>query len=156
MNRSTIFLALLLLGSRVYGWSPIDTVVARECRQTGVPFAVAERLIASESSWNPKAVNPNDPSVGLAQLQTHLLPWFAHEFNGGKSVDPWDPVVSVVVMIRYLAWLYARTGTWYWTALAYKSGLYTVTSTSPWGTAVPLQTREISWKVATGGTDERH
>ena len=91
--------------------------------QVGVPPGIAEALVERESEFNPDAVNPNDPSYGIMQLQTRYLPWFAARFNDGRPIDPFDPAVSIRVGLRYLASLHAVCGDWWDTIASYNCGL---------------------------------
>ncbi len=147
---------LFLCASMAYAWSPLDSYIAKECRSYDVPFGVAERLITSESSWNPDAVNPADPSVGIAQLQVRLLPWFARMFNDNRPINPYDAFTSVHVMIRYLSWLHHEIyyRDWWYSVMAYKVGLGDPTRgyiTEPRVyDQVPLRIRQICWWVAHG------
>jgi len=97
--------------------------VRRVAAQVGVPPGIAEALVERESEFNPLAVNPDDPSYGIMQLQERYLSWFAARFNSGRQIDPFDPVTSIHVGLRYLAALHAVCGDW-WDALAsYNCGL---------------------------------
>jgi len=115
-------LFLLLSASPVSAWSQIDTVIASECRAHNVPFAIAEYVIAHESSWDVMAIGDDGASVGLMQLQVRYLTWFADMFNGRIAFDPFDPFESVRIGIRYLSWLHERYRDWWLALVAYNAG----------------------------------
>lgn len=144
-------IALLLLAAPVllpaYELSgPVLREISRECAATGVPVRIVRRLLWRESRYNPRARNPADPSVGIAQLAEAYLPYYSREFNGGRQIDPYDPVVSVRVAIRYLARLYRRYGDWWLAIVAYNEGPGIVDR----GIYYPVTQEYASWIV--GGT----
>jgi len=151
VNRSTILILLLLVGSRVGAWSFGDTVILENCQKFGVPFTVAERLIQSESGWNVWAVNPRDPSRGPWQLLDSNLHEFAKEYNEGRPINPFDFVTSTRVALAYLAHLHAELHEsayeWYGAVVAYKAGPANIAT-------APLATKRIAWWVAHGDTEQ--
>lgn len=101
--------------------------VVMYCKRYGIPLEIAVKLIAAESSWNPYARNTknNDGSVdeGIMQLNSRYLLDFQIRFNAGVPFDPWDPLEAIPVGLRYLRFLYDRTGSWYDAVGAYNAGL---------------------------------
>lgn len=71
--------------------------IARQAGTHGVPVHLLVSLIATESSFNPRAVSP----VG-AQGLGQLMPATAKDM--GIS-DPFDPEQNIYATTRYLAWL---------------------------------------------------
>jgi hypothetical protein len=74
----------------------------------GLDPSIFRRLIASESSWNPHALNPQvtrtgENAIGIAQF----LPSTAQSLG----VDPLDPYSALDGAARYLSQLVAKYGT---------------------------------------------
>lgn len=70
----------------------------------GLPSGLLDRLIASESSYNPKAVGDAGKAIGIAQF---------HEGTAKQySVDRDDAFSSMDGAARYLNDLKVRMGTW--------------------------------------------
>lgn len=94
------------------------------CAESGIPFEIMDRLIDSESAWNPYAVGYNldgSKDMGLAQLNSAYLGYYAAEFWDG-DLDPFCPEQNVRVASRYMARLYEKTGSWERAVIAYKIG----------------------------------
>ncbi len=140
MKRLTIFLMVLLpmTSSLLPALSAdqfVDYCAQREARKLGIPFGIAERLKYSESS-NYRYTRAYEPmthswSLGWWGLNTRWGHDFSVRFNGGKPIDPYDPVVSTRVALRLLVSLYWRTGDWRRAVYAYKG-----------------QSGELAWEVA--------
>ncbi len=113
----------------------IDYCTQVQAQELGIPFGVAERLRYSESSnyryakaWEPAT---KSWSLGWWGLNTRFGHDFVMRFNGGKPIDPYDPVTSTRVALRLLASLYWQTGDWTEAVYAYKGAQ-----------------GELAWKVA--------
>jgi soluble lytic murein transglycosylase-like protein len=129
LKRAALMIAVVLACQQLAALSPRDFVdydTQLYARELGIPFAIAERLKASESSneryakaWEPTT---DSWSLGWWGLNTRWLPDFARRFNGGAPVDPYDAVVSTRVALRLLASLYWQTGDWREAVYAYKGG----------------------------------
>jgi len=118
----------LSIGMTIIGPVPQSAVmheIVAICAEEQVPPDVVLRLLRSESGMDQYAYNPDDPSYGIAQLQFKYLDFFADHFNDGIPINPSDPVTSVRVAIRYLAYIHRELGggSWYWSVIAYKTGL---------------------------------
>ena len=104
-----------------YAWLAL---AREESEAAGVPLWIAGRLIWAESRWHPRAAgnNPNGTQdMGFGQLNSAYLEYFAR-YNDGRPVDPFSPRQSLRVAFRYLAELYAMTGTWPDAVAAYNCG----------------------------------
>lgn len=110
-------------------------LVHKASLDTGVPEDLLERLIATESSGNPKAVS----SKGAEGL-TQLMPAAAAEEG---VTDRFDPAQSIEGGAKYLRKLYDSFGTWPLALAAYVSGPGTVKSSG----GVPPQAKEYVRKV---------
>jgi soluble lytic murein transglycosylase-like protein len=71
--------------------------ICRHAREKGVPVSLVASLIATESSFNPKAVSP----VG-AQGLGQLMPATAKDMG---VTDPFDIEQNIAGTTRYIAWL---------------------------------------------------
>lgn len=103
-----------------------DTVHAIN-RDTAIPMDLLVRLIEKESCWEARAIStPNrngSVDMGIMQLNSKYLGYFAMKFNGGVMFDPLDPEINLRVGMKYLAHLYRSTGSWYNAVAAYNAGL---------------------------------
>jgi Transglycosylase SLT domain len=131
--------------------------VVRYCDETGVPVWLACRLFAHESSasgdpldgrWNPNATNWLGAS-GLAQIMPINLGLFAIKYNNGVPVDPFDPETAIRCGIRYLADLFAMSGSWQTALRSYNGGAGHWTDPRHWG-AWPEESLAYS-RVILGG-----
>jgi soluble lytic murein transglycosylase-like protein len=93
----------------------------KACNDAGVPYAIMARMVQVESGWDSTADNGYD--AGLFQFNRKYLEWFSLKFNGGRMVDPFDPVVSAKVACRYMRWLYFQLGDYRKAVAAYNCGL---------------------------------
>lgn len=94
--------------------SPYLGLIVRYCGETGVPMDIACRIIWQESRWNPKAIGLNSSSrdEGLTQQNIRNHWWFVRLFNHGVDFDPFDPESSIKIGLRFLKWLWIKTGSW--------------------------------------------
>jgi len=69
--------------------SVYDSIIVSAANQYGVEVALIKAIISQESNWDPNAVNPNDPSYGLMQLN----------FNYFKMPDG-SPIINPEANIR--------------------------------------------------------
>lgn len=83
-----------------------DTLIMDASRRHGVPVALIKAFIRTESSFNPEAVNPGDPSAGLMQT----TPPTASSFLGRPLTldDLKNPATSIEAGTRYIAHLIRR------------------------------------------------
>lgn len=79
----------------------------------GVPTALIKAIISQESDWNPNAVNLNDPSYGLMQLNAHY--W-------GTPEQLLVPENNINIGTRILADQLARLGDMSLAIAAYNAG----------------------------------
>lgn len=100
--------------------------VIRYCDETGVPVWLACRLFAWESGWRAGYVSVENENgtrdFGLAALNSSCIEAFS-AYNEGRKVDPHDPETAIRVGVRYLAALYAETGSWRAAVGCYNVGL---------------------------------
>lgn len=88
-------------------WLPPEMVdriagaLVRECAATGLDVRVVAALIAKESSFNPKAVNPAGGARGLGQLMPDTARWLGVQ-------DPFDPDQAIAGICKYLVHLRDR------------------------------------------------
>ena len=87
------------LAKRRQAWSPIVSAAART---HGLPEALLQAVIETESGFNPQAVSPKG-AMGLMQL----MPGTARTLN---VANPHDPASNVDGGARYLKDLLARFG----------------------------------------------
>ncbi|MEB3330687.1 MAG: lytic transglycosylase domain-containing protein [Candidatus Sericytochromatia bacterium] len=97
--------------------------IARHAHAHGLPVHLVASLIATESSFNPRAVSP----VG-AQGLGQLMPATAREMG---VMDPFDPEQNIGGTTRYLAWLakvwHDHPQRWELVLASYLAGIGTVT-----------------------------
>lgn len=74
----------------------------------GVPQEWVYGVIQAESSGNPNAFNPNDPSYGLMGL---TLPAARDMGYTGTSQGLFDPETNIKFGTKYLAWISQRWDT---------------------------------------------
>lgn len=85
--------------------------------QYGVPVWICHSVIECESGWDAQAVsyNPNSDSwdQGLWQINSKAHP----------GVDPFDVRSATKYAVKYLRYLYDRTGSWHLALTAYNGGI---------------------------------
>lgn len=86
--------------------SEFDDLIANASKRHGVPVALIKAFIRTESTFNPEAVNPGDPSAGLMQT----TPATASAFLGRPVTlnDLKNPATSIEAGTRYIAHLIRR------------------------------------------------
>lgn len=72
----------------------LDTLIAEAARKYSVPAALIKAIAMTESSLNPNAVNPSDPSYGLCQI----MPILAEDY--GIVRDWHNPTDAEIAMIK--------------------------------------------------------
>ena len=104
---------------------PYRGVIEHEARAAGVPEWILAAVIQYESGYDEFARNRNNNGtmdLGIAQLNSRYLGYFAEQFNGGLTVDPFNPLVSIRIAARYLARNYQTFGNWEYAVAAYNCG----------------------------------
>jgi soluble lytic murein transglycosylase-like protein len=94
--------------------------------ETQVPIVPLLRLIEIESGFDYRRVsyNPNGTrDYGVMQLNAKYLDYYSWKFNDGKKIIPSNINDNVKVGLRYLRFLYDKTGTWRNAFTAYNCGL---------------------------------
>jgi soluble lytic murein transglycosylase-like protein len=71
---------------------PVIVEAAERCPV--VPARVLAAQLASESSWNPRAVSPAGAS-GLAQFMPEVWEQYAVDGDGDGTTDIWNPVDAI-------------------------------------------------------------
>jgi hypothetical protein len=79
----------------------IALALVRECEANRLDVRVVAALIAKESSFNPKAINPAGGARGLGQLMPDTARWLGVQ-------DPYDPEQNIAGICKYLAHLRDR------------------------------------------------
>lgn len=64
--------------------SPFESLIQAASAKWGVPVALIKAIISVESTWNPAAVNRDDPSYGLMQLNYNYF----KTADGQPILDP--------------------------------------------------------------------
>lgn len=85
-----------------------------------VPVYILDRLLQSESSWIYSAVNKEEDSRGLAQVNMTYFDYFSGKYGITDPMNPWQ---ALCFSADYLYDLYLLTGSWYEACLAYKCGM---------------------------------
>ena len=83
--------------------SPFESLIQSASANYGVPVALIKAIISQESNWNPSAVNPNDPSYGLMQLNYNYF-----KTSDGQPIT--DPAENIDRGTSYLASQMSRFG----------------------------------------------
>lgn len=68
----------------------------------GIDPALVAAIIQVESGWNPRAINPSDPSYGIMQVSLQT----ARELTGQPNLSPddlLDPAFNIGLGVQYLA-----------------------------------------------------
>lgn len=83
-----------------------DGLIQKASVKNKVPVALIKAVIRTESSFNPSAVNPSDPSAGLMQT----TPATASAFLGRPVTleELKDPALSIEAGTRFLGYLLAK------------------------------------------------
>ncbi len=81
---------------------------------------ILDRLLQSESSWIYSAVNKEEDSRGLAQVNMTYFDYFNKKYGITDPMNPWQ---ALCFAADYLYDLYLLTGSWYEACLAYKCGM---------------------------------
>ncbi len=97
-----------------YTTEQLKQIARQKARDFGVNPAIFERLITTESGWNPAAVSPAG-AQGLGQL----MPATA---RGLGVSDPSDPVQNITGSARYLSQQLKRFGSYPKALAAYNAG----------------------------------
>jgi soluble lytic murein transglycosylase-like protein len=104
---------------------PYRGIVEAEAQAAGVPAWILAGVINYESAWKEYARNRNTNGtmdLGIAQLNSQYLDYFAQQFNGGQWIDPFNPLVSIRIAAQYLAWNHQSFGDWEYAVAAYNCG----------------------------------
>lgn len=80
-----------------------DDLIREASVNYGVPMSLIKAIIRNESTFNPEAVNPSDPSAGLMQT----TPYMASAMLGYKVTleDLKDPQKAITAGTKYLDYL---------------------------------------------------
>lgn len=70
-------------------------IINDHAKRYNVPVPLIKAIIKNESSWNPNARNPNDPSYGLMGI----MPIVAQDYG---IVEDWHNVTSAEIAAIYL------------------------------------------------------
>jgi soluble lytic murein transglycosylase-like protein len=104
-----------------------SAIVTSSAAEAGVPAWILARVLEAESSWRADAVGgvnaDGSRDLGIAQLGERWMDDFVWFDNAGTAFDPFDPGEAIPVAARYLARLYAASGTWRTAVAAYNCGL---------------------------------
>lgn len=86
--------------------SPYDDLIVALTGGDVSTIALVKGVIATESEWNPRAVNPNDPSYGLMQI----LGGPGGPYPAVSPSDLLDPSTNLTLGITHLQSLLSRYG----------------------------------------------
>jgi len=81
---------------------PFRSLIVKYSVKNGLDPCLVAAVIQKESSFNPSAVNPGDPSFGLGQLKLETARQFEPEVTRD---DLFNPETNIRLMCRFLAWL---------------------------------------------------
>lgn len=102
------------LGRRRLDFQTLRPLIARASEATGLPIALIDAVIRTESGYRPRAVSRTG-AKGLMQL----MPGTAREVG---VHDPFDPGQNIMGGARYLRRLYDRFGSLRLAVAAYNAG----------------------------------
>ncbi len=85
-----------------------DALISAAASRYQVPASWIRAVIATESSWDPDAINPADPSYGLMQITAPTARGLG--FTGRIPADLMDPETNIEVGTQLLAELRGRYG----------------------------------------------
>jgi len=88
--------------------TPWDDVIHEAARGDWEIEALIRAIIATESAWNPGAINPSDPSYGLMQVMPHAAGGAGPPGVTGEELL--DPVTNIRAGADYLWTLIGRYG----------------------------------------------
>ena len=117
--RILLFVALFLIGFAAFGVSgasasggppesPLKTLARKYAKENGIPEEIVFGLIMTESSWNPDAINPLDPSFGLMQITSGVFHDYGYPLASREEML--NPEINIIVGCAYLADLISRNG----------------------------------------------
>jgi hypothetical protein len=132
----------MLTGVRGARMAPYHAAIMKYAHQYGMPPAMLERILYTESSGNASAINPSG-AMGLAQG----MPSTAHSM-GFTTADLLDPTKSVHFAAKYLHHLSSATPNFSWSNPADVYGVLH----SGYGTLAEPNARSIGLLFSGGGT----
>lgn len=94
-------------------------------RSLYIPYEIIFALVYEESRWNSRATghNGNDTyDIGLFQLNSQYVHYFAEKYIGHVQINPYDPVVNIEIGMEHLAELHNEFGNWHDVLAAYNAG----------------------------------
>lgn len=101
------------------------THIERVNRDLYIPYEIIFALVYEESRWNSRATgyNGNDTyDIGLFQLNSQYVHYFAEKYIGHVQINPYDPVVNIEIGMKHLAELHRDFGNWHDALAAYNAG----------------------------------
>lgn len=119
-----------------------DAVAAAE-QKYGLPANLLGRLLYQESHYRPDIINGTTRSPAGALGIAQFMPATAAQFG----IDPLDPFQSIDAAGRYLAQLYATTGSWLEALAAYNWGIGNVQRKGV--AAAPAETQQYFTQILT-------
>jgi len=86
---------------------PYRGMVIRSAAENKIDPCLLAGVIERESAWDQNAINPADPSYGIAQVQ---VPTANDVRPGTTKEDLFNPEICIEVAARYIASLQSRYG----------------------------------------------
>lgn len=78
----------------------------RVAKSYGLEAALVKAFIATESSWDPKAINPNDPSYGILQVTIPIALHYRIIERESDWMSLLDPETGMRAGCAFLAYLF--------------------------------------------------
>jgi soluble lytic murein transglycosylase-like protein len=109
-----------------------EAVFEAASRETGVPLGILESIAYAESKFEAFVISPpredGTQDLGMFQLHSGYLDWFARQYNEGKPFNPLNPKEAVWIVARHLKRLYDQLGVWPDVVIAYNAGYSVIAS----------------------------
>lgn len=82
--------------------TPYDALIQKAAQENGLDPALLKRLLGTESSFNPTAVNPQSGAMGIAQIMPNM--------HGVSQQQAFDPNFAIPWAAKHLAQKIAQNG----------------------------------------------
>ena len=85
--------------------SELESMAESVAFETGLDPYLVKAVISTESSWNPTAVNPSDPSYGILQVTVPIAIAYGVISNADEKTELLKPMNGLRAGCRFLAYL---------------------------------------------------